>query len=232
MLLSMNDHSAENGCWGNRDRGGSEGPGAAAGGDVGWQRAARTRALWTVGKTASGKNQRRKGMSNNGTHVFGVGKQWPILRQLRIREMDRAASEMGQSEGEIQKGSKVAMVEFERGASGTDVAAQEPHKLVRILEFGAEFLANDVKAFGKVGGCRDKGVFRENGKEGRVIVVVGKEWSLFGGRIFGVVENKFSEREIVYPIILVVRRIGVEIGLERLIGSFQKLIQKTSHGQK
>ena len=109
-------------------------------------------------------------------------------------------------------GSEAAVVEFERGTSGTDVPAKKPDELVgligrgrndmaieifllfilRVLEFGAKFFVNEIKALGEVSGSRDSGIFREFGLECGMEGIIGEEGGLFGGVVLGIIENKFS----------------------------------------
>ena len=95
---------------------------------------------------------------------------------------------------------------------------------LRISKFGAKFFMNDVKTLSKVVSGRDVDIFREFGGKSGMVGIVGEERCLFGGRVFGVVENELCEREVVYPVILLVRTIGTNIGLECLICMLSKTI--------
>lgn len=60
--------------------------------------------------------------------------------------------------------------------------------------------------------------------EGGVIAVISKEGGLFGGRVFGIVENELGEGKVIDPIVLLVGTIGLKVGLECLVCSFGKTI--------
>lgn len=92
------------------------------------------------------------------------------------------------------------------------------------MKFSTKFFMYDVETFGKVSSSRYSGVFSEFGLKSGMVGVIGKEWRFFGGVVFRVVEDKFSKREIVDPVILLIRKVGSNVSLKCLIGTLCETI--------
>ena len=78
-------------------------------------------------------------------------------------------------------------------------------------EFSSKLGMDMLKAMGKVVSSRDSGAFSELGFEGGVKSEVGEEGSLFSRGILSVVKSEFSNREIINPIILLVRTVRTQV---------------------
>lgn len=83
---------------------------------------------------------------------------------------------------------------------------------------------NDVKARRKVGSSRNGRVLGELRFERGMEAVVGEEGSLTSGGISEVVECELGKREVVDPIVLVIRDVGAKVRFKCLVGAFGKSV--------
>ena len=129
------------------------------------------------------------------------------------------------------------MVELVRRTGGLDVATEQPHELVRLvlggvgdtlvvvvcltilrsLQLGTELFMKVLESGGEISSSWDSGAVGDLRVKCRVEAVVGKEGGLVGGGIDVVVEGEFCERQIIDPVVLLIRRVPTEVRLYDLV---------------
>ena len=144
-----------------------------------------------------------------------------------------------------REGAETAMIELVRRPCRLDVTTQQPDELVRLvrravknvrivraslpvlsfLQLGAELVMETLQALSEISCGRDGGTFGELGFEGRVEAIVGEEGRLVGGRVHVVVERELGKREVINPVVLLVRRVRAEVRLECLIGTLGQSVR-------
>lgn len=139
---------------------------------------------------------------------------------------------------------ETTMVEFERGASGSDITTKKPYELARlqvgrrrcfaievlgldvlsILKLCAKFGVNDVESRGQISSGGNRGAFSDLGLEGWIETEVREEGCLSSGGIDKIVERELGEGEIIDPVILVIRHVGPKVRFERLVRTLGKAV--------
>ena len=94
-----------------------------------------------------------------------------------------------------------------------------------VLELGPQLSVETLKTSCKVGRGRDIRVDREARRKGRVETIGGEERGLFGRRVDVVVEGELGEREVVDPVVLLVRDVHAEVAFECLVGALGEAIR-------
>lgn len=86
-----------------------------------------------------------------------------------------------------------------------------------VLQLSMQLSMNMLKTLCEFICGGDSRAFSDLRLEGGMVGEVGVKGSLFGGRVFGIVEYKLSDRQVVDPVVLLVRAVCTKVCLEHLI---------------
>ncbi len=143
-----------------------------------------------------------------------------------------------------RKRAEFSIVELVRRTRCLDIASSEPDKVslfkfggrrcvsvkvsglvsLRFFKFGLELSANSSEPVSEITRCRVCCILRDAWLEAGVKAVVCEERRMTCRCIFEVVVSKFSERQVIDPVILLVRAVRAEVSLECLVGTLGKAV--------